>query len=410
VKVEAIVAMTPAIPDPRVAVEQQRADTPPLEHRPGREPARPRPDHDCVPGPRIVLHQAGVCPSARRQLIRWTAIRTTDADLFARAPNLDAVRRTLLWGSIIAMSVACTGERTAPAASPLGEDLEWEQLAPAPTPRTEVTASALGNSIYVIGGFNAAGQTVPTVEVYDIQADAWTRGPDLPVAVNHAMSAVAEGALYAIGGYLGPLSDPTTRTFALDETGWQELPPMPEPRAAAGAAAVGTEIFVVGGVGPTGLADSTLVFDIDTRRWRTEPGLLVPREHLGVASFGGHVYAVGGRTGGIGTNLGETEAFDPGTGNWRPLPPMPTPRGGLAAAATSSGLIVAPGGEADATFAEVEAFDAEEGRWVVLPSMPTSRHGLGVAAVGTTVHVIAGGPTPGLSVSGANEALNLPLD
>jgi N-acetylneuraminic acid mutarotase len=318
------------------------------------------------------------------------------------------VRRAILWGSSVALLLAgCTGEGAAPAASPLAEDAEWEQLAPIPTPRTEVTAAALGDSIYVIGGFDAAGRTVPTVEVYDIEADTWNRGPDLPVAVNHAMSAVAGGTLYVIGGYLGPLSDPTTRTFALSQAGWEELPQMPEPRAAAGATAVGTEIFVAGGVGPTGLADFTPVFDIDTRRWRTETGLLTPREHLGVEAFGGQVYAVGGRTGGIGTNLGEAEAFDPATGNWRPLPPMPTPRGGLAAAATSSGLIVAPGGEADATFSEAEAFDVEEGRWVVLPPMPTARHGLGVAAVGDTVHVIAGGPTPGLSVSGANEALDL---
>jgi hypothetical protein len=86
---------------------------------------------------------------------------------------------------------------------------------------------------------------------------------------------------------------------------------------------------------------------------------------------------------------------------------MPTPRGGLAAGATSNGFVVAPGGEADSTFAEVEAFDVEEGRWVVLPPMPTARHGLGVVAVGTTIHVIAGGPTPGLSVSAAHEALDL---
>jgi hypothetical protein len=49
----------------------------------------------------------------------------------------------------------------------------------------------------------------------------------------------------------------------------------------------------------------------------------------------------------------------------------------------------------------------DAGRWVSLPPMPTSRHGLGAAGVGTTVYVIAGGPTPGLSVSGVNEALDL---
>jgi hypothetical protein len=326
-----------------------------------------------------------------------------------RAVTLGVVNRGLLWVTTIALlSVACTDAAPpTPAERAPTADGRWERLAPVPTPRTEVTAVAVADRIYVIGGFDASGETVPTVEVYDVEADAWRRAPDLPVAVNHPMSAVAGGTVYVMGGYLGPLSDPTDRGFALRGERWEELPPMPEPRAAAGAAAVGEDVYVAGGVGPGGLAEATLVLDTATERWHTLPGLLVPREHLGVASFDGHVYAVGGRTGGIGTNLGESEALDPSTGNWRPLPPMPTPRGGIAAAATSNGLIVAPGGEADATFAEAEAFDVEEGRWVVLPPMPTARHGLGVAAAGTAVHVIAGGPVPGLSVSDAHEVLDL---
>jgi hypothetical protein len=39
-----------------------------------------------------------------------------------------------------------------------------------------------------------------------------------------------------------------------------------------------------------------------------------------------------------------------------------------------------------------------------MPDMLTSRHGLGAAVVGDTIYVIGGGETPGLSVSGANEA------
>ena len=315
--------------------------------------------------------------------------------------------RALLSVAVALVSVACAGDAPSVSRDPRVAGRSWERLAPLPTPRTEITTAAVGDRIYAIGGFDAAGDTAATVEVYDAEEDTWTPGPDLPLAVNHPMSAVAHGTLYVLGGYLGPLSDPTDRAFFLRDGRWVELPPMPEPRAAAGAAAVGGRVYVVGGVGPTGLADTTLVLDTTTGRWRSLPGLLVPREHLGVAAFGGQIYAMGGRTGGIGTNLGETETFDPATGNWRPLSPMPTPRGGLAAAATSNGLIVAPGGEADATFAEAEAFDARTERWVILPPMPTARHGLGVAAVGTTAHTIGGGPTPGLSVSGAHEAFDL---
>jgi hypothetical protein len=35
--------------------------------------------------------------------------------------------------------------------------------------------------------------------------------------------------------------------------------------------------------------------------------------------------------------------------------------------------------------------------------MPTARHGLGAAAVAGRIYVISGGPTPGDSVSAANE-------
>lgn len=292
--------------------------------------------------------------------------------------------------------------------APHARDLRWETRSPAPTSRTEVTAAAVGARIFVIGGFAEDGTTVPAVQVYDAAADAWLDGPDLPVGVNHPMSAVLDGTVYVFGGYLGPgLSSPTDRAFALRGSRWIELPPMPEPRAAAGAAAAGERLYVVGGVGPSGLAGSTLVFEPGTDRWTTAAGLPTPREHLGVGSFEYLVYAVGGRTGGIGTNLAAAEVFDPETGAWRLLPEMPSARGGIAAAATGNGFIVAPGGEADRAFDTVEAFDVESGRWLVLPAMPTPRHGLGVAAVGGTVHVIAGGPSPGFAFSAANEALDL---
>ena len=316
-------------------------------------------------------------------------------------------RPTVALALAFVLAGACTPEERRPPVTRDGE-LRWSARSAAPSSRTEVTAAAVGSRILVAGGFGEDGGTVPTVEVYDAETDSWSEGPDLPVGVNHPMSAALEGTVYVLGGYLGPsLANPTDRAFALREDGWVELPRMPEPRAAAGAAAADGRIHVVGGVGPNGLAHSTLVFDVASERWSVAPGLPTPREHLGVTSFGDRVYAVGGRTGGIGTNLAAAEVFDPTRGEWRRLAEMPSARGGIAAAATSNGFIVAPGGEADRAFDTVEAFDVRAGRWVVLPPMPTPRHGLGVAAVGTVLHVIAGGPTPGFAFSAANEALDL---
>jgi N-acetylneuraminic acid mutarotase len=301
---------------------------------------------------------------------------------------------------------ACTAEEP-PTPVPRDGNLEWTAKAPAPTARTEVTAAAVGPRIFVVGGFAENRSTVATVEIYDAETDSWSEGPDLPIGVNHPMSTVLDGTVYVLGGYLGPsLTNPTRRAFALREGRWVELPRMPEPRAAGGAAAAGRRIYVVGGVGPDGLADATLVFDPSSGRWTSAPAVPTRREHLGVAAFDGHVYAVGGRARGIG-NLTAAEAFDPERGGWRRLDAMPSARGGIAAAATANGFIVAPGGEADRAFDTVEAFDVESGEWIVLPPMPTPRHGLGVVAVGTVVLVVAGGPSPGFAFSSANEALDL---
>jgi hypothetical protein len=314
--------------------------------------------------------------------------------------------RILSFAVAVLVGGAACAETSDTNPPPGGQPLEWRQLAPAPSRRTEVAATAVGSLIYVLGGFVEGGATVGTVEIYDTKTDGWRSGPLLPVPVNHPMAATFHGGAYIFGGYLGPnLGNATDRAFALREGRWQELPPMPEPRAAAGAALVGELIYIAGGVGPQGLASTTMVFDPFANTWSTLPGVPTQREHLGVAGDGQRLYVVGGRT--SAGNLSTAEAFDPATGSWASVPDMPTPRGGLAATATGNGFVVAAGGEAASTFEEVEAFDVESGTWQSLPPLPTARHGLGVVAVGNVVYVVAGGPTPGFAFSDANEAIDL---
>jgi N-acetylneuraminic acid mutarotase len=307
-------------------------------------------------------------------------------------------------------AVACTGEPTSrqDAGTPSRGDLSWRRLPDSPSDRTEVTATSDGERVFVIGGLESDGQTVPTVEIYDPEQRSWGAGPALTLPVNHAMSAAVAGTIYVLGGYRGPgLSNPTDRAFALQGGRWIELPRMPETRAAGGAAAMGDRIYVAGGVGPDGLADRMLVFDVSSQRWATLEGPPTSREHLGVAALGGRLYVMGGRTGSIGSNLATAESFDPRRGTWDVLSDMPTARGGIAAAATSNGFVLAIGGEAETAFDEAEALDVGAERWLELPPMPSARHGLGAAAIATVVYVIAGGTEPGYSFSSANEAIDL---
>lgn len=285
----------------------------------------------------------------------------------------------------------------------------WTTKAPASSERTEVTATRRGRSIYVAGGFVPEGDsTTATVEVYSIDDDSWRAGPDLPVAVNHAMSATAGGRVYVVGGYQGPgLSNPTRRAFVLRAGAWSPIPRMPAVRAAAAAVGLGGKIYVVGGVTGNGLAAKTFVFNPRSNRWLRRPGLLVPRHHLGVARNRGRIYAVAGRAQG-GGNLTAFERYNPKTRTWKTLNPVPTARSGNGAAATSNGWIVAMGGEGPGgTIGEVEAWDVAKRRWRTLPDMPTPRHGLGVVALRLRVFTLAGGPQPGFAYSDANEVLRV---
>src|SRR5215207_5779385 len=228
--------------------------------------------------------------------------------------------------AILGLAGCATGQDPAPApattatpattaASP-ADGPAWRTLAAAPSQRTEVAAAAVGRRIWVLGGYAPDGATLATVEVYDTAADRWDRGPDLPVAVNHAMAATPGGVPYIPGGNDG--DGPSAQVARLDGDRWRTLAPLPQGRSAGGLVALDGRLYLVGGVIEGGLAADTLVYDPAADRWSPAPGLPTPREHLGAAATDGKVYVVGGRVGGLGGNLATAEAFDPASGRWRP--------------------------------------------------------------------------------------------
>ncbi len=297
------------------------------------------------------------------------------------------------WRCVLCASYALTVVSPAQAS--------WRARPNAPEARTEVSAVALGDSVAVVGGMDAAGNASRRVDLYGAATRRWTRLPNLPVGLHHTMAVADGGALYVVGGYAagGALTRPSSGLFILRPGGgWRGLRQMPEVRAAGGAAILKGRLYVVGGTTAGGqLATSTLVFDLGTRRWLRGAGLSTPREHLGVAARSGRVYALGGRSGSV--NYALADAWDPREGRWTVLPDMPTARGGTSAT-SARGRVVSVGGEGPAgTNREVEAYDPTSRRWRSLDPLPEGRHGVGVAAPAGTLHVLLGGPQPGLTVS-----------
>ncbi len=275
-----------------------------------------------------------------------------------------------------------------------------------PLPRTEVVAATVGSEIVVLGGLTLERSASRRVDAYSPDRDSWRRLPDLPVGVHHSMAVGVGQKLYVLGGYT-VAGTPLRSAFVLERNRWRALPRMPFPRAAAGAGVAGGKIVVAGGVSTARrLARNALSFDLRTKRWSSVVGPTA-REHLGVTALAGTVYAVGGRTAGLDTNLLHFESYRPGAKRWTRLPPVPDPRGGTGAAGLLGQIVSAGGEEPAGTIAEVLAYRVADRRWERLDDLRTPRHGLGVAALGGRVFVIGGGPEPGLTVSSANESLQL---
>ena len=86
-----------------------------------------------------------------------------------------------------------------PAASASGGQLTWSQRAPLPTPRSEVASAVLDGRIYVIAGF-LRRQQQRRRRGYDVAADRWQRLAPLPEPRDHAMAAAFGGKVYVFGG------------------------------------------------------------------------------------------------------------------------------------------------------------------------------------------------------------------
>ena len=104
----------------------------------------------------------------------------------------------------------------------------WQTHAPLPEPRTEVAAGVARGELVAVGGFTANGGNSARADAYSIARNAWRRLPDLPISVDHAAAASANGNVYVVGGY-GDDRNPLDTVFVLgsDET-WRRLPELPD--------------------------------------------------------------------------------------------------------------------------------------------------------------------------------------
>ncbi|MCC7383105.1 MAG: kelch repeat-containing protein [Deltaproteobacteria bacterium] len=265
-------------------------------------------------------------------------------------------------------------------------------------PRQETAVVALRNEVVVIGGFNAAGQVMATVEAYDATLDQWRDLASLPLALHHANAAVVAGRIYVLGFLTGLNFAADGRGFVYDPDAnrWDPVASMPAgtERGGSGTAALDGAIYVAGGLRGGSVADFSR-YDPALDRWQPLPDLPEALDHLVAGSVGGEVHLIGGRAAGITSHNSRVRAYSPVSATFRDRAPMPTSRGGAAAAVHQDQIYVfggegnpAPG--SSGVFAAVEVYDPTQDRWRSLTPMRTPRHGTGAAAIAGRI-IVPGG-------------------
>jgi N-acetylneuraminic acid mutarotase len=265
---------------------------------------------------------------------------------------------------------------------------EWTRLPNIPEGIHHPGFAAVGDKLYSVGGFTIARPAtglpawVPSKSlwIYDINAKSWSKGPDLPTARGALTATAYENKIYAIGGAKNP-------TYSTPEL----RPTVPVENMATNE-----------------------VLDIAPGTWSAAAPMLTARNHHGASLIDGKIYVVGGRIGstfiiGLSNNVSTNEVYDIAKNTWAAVLGMPTPRSGVGTAVLNGRMHVL-GGEAYlndlvGTYRTHEAFDPKTNAWQRLPPMPTPRHGLAVAEIGGKMYAVSGSNVAG--GGGPHEGVNV---
>ena len=275
-----------------------------------------------------------------------------------------------------------------------------------PTARTELTAVESSGKIYAIGGedYAAGGGLRDIVEVYDIVKDKWIEdGQPLPIALDHLASAVYDGKIYVVGGFMkGKV--PTDKLFIYDpkQNRWREGKSLPSPTAALTADFINGKLYAVGGVNSSYVPVSTnYVYDPKTNTWTIKTPMPSARHHLASAVVNGKLFVIGGRIlddtiapkhlDQTLSNLARNEMYDPKKDSWTIRQPMFIKRSGFTASNSSDGNVYVFGGQGfREVSASVEKYDPIIDKWSNESTMPTPRYGLKSVPFSDRIYVLGG--------------------
>jgi N-acetylneuraminic acid mutarotase len=250
----------------------------------------------------------------------------------------------------------------------------WTTRAPLPTRLYRSNgAGAIGGKIYLTGGLTIRRLVLAQLQIYDAAANAWTTRP-MPRAGFDGVTGVIGNRLYVLtscgaGGECDQSYDRAFYRYTPSTGSWLKLASPPHPHRQAVAGVIGGRLYVAGDNAEGGRFLD--VYDPGTNGWTTRAQLPRARWAAAGAVLDGRLYLIGGFAGAPGTTaaVATTSIYDPATNTWSHTTPLPTARTGVAADKIGSGTgarIELVGG-AGANHLEFTASASGQLRWDTIP-------------------------------------------
>ena len=291
---------------------------------------------------------------------------------------------------------------------------DWEKMADAPVALLESAGTVVDGRIYVFGGIERSShfglKGGSAIYVYDPKTGSWTRNADMPTAVTHVMAAVDGQKIWFAGGWLGSRSGgfDGTRDVWVYDTGsdlWQQGPPLPRAIASGALVRHDRRLHFFGGfLGEDGerMSAGHWVLDLDGgTAWKPLAPIPEPRGHISAVILDDRIYAIGGMHGHHvdARTLTWLHVYDPAGDTWTELAPLPGRRSHLEASTfVDNGRIYVLGGKnySDHPFFRerglpyMNAYDPGTDTWSDLPGLPKGLLGAVAAVIDDHLYLTTG--------------------
>lgn len=244
--------------------------------------------------------------------------------------------------------------------------------------------------VMVIGGATGTSSNYATasVVIFDPKTGGWTEATGMLQARAYPMAVeLADGSILVAGGSRdGQPLDTAERYFPSNGT-WVATGRLNMPRTQGTLTLLADGRVLAAGGGVEGSPDwisttSTEIYDPNTGQWTMAAPMSIARAiHTATLLKDGEVLVTGGAStyhGSTGTVTARAEIFDPRTGRWRQVAPLPKPLYVHSAALMPDGKVLVAGGwwstsNSDPSHGGVYIYDPASDTWTPTGSLVTPR-------------------------------------